>query len=160
MELLTMQVALQSVSSFAIAGGMIYSALQFRAWRRAQHVTNFSKLVELQMSLRRMRVDDPSLAKVYSHDVQGMQSDREIREYFMNLMQLSIFEIVWFSHRNEQIPGDYFQSWVKRMRAIAEEESFQRMMANPAMKILHDDFQQYMKMLVQECREKSGAANS
>ncbi len=59
-----------------------------------------------------MRVDDPSLASVYQHDVQGMSSDREIREYFMNLMQLSVFEIVWFSHKHGQLPDDYYQSWV------------------------------------------------
>jgi hypothetical protein len=148
MDLAHIQIALQTLSSLAIAGGLVYTAMQFRAWRKAAYVANFSKLVELQMMLRKMRVDDPSLASVYKHDVQGLTSDREIREYFMNIMQLSVFEIVWFSWRNGQLPRDYFDSWVKRMEAIEHEDSFRRMMASPAMKILHDDFQRYIQDLM------------
>src|SRR5690349_13767064 len=105
------QITLQSISSFAIAAGLIFTAVQFRQYRRAVHVANFSKLVEMQLHLREMRVHDPSLAAVYRHDVEHLANDREIREYFMNLMQLSVFEIVWFSHKNGQLPDDYFESW-------------------------------------------------
>lgn len=144
MTLQTVQVILQAVSSFAIAAGLFYAAAQFYYSRKAQHVANFAKLVELQMQLRRMRVEDPSLAAVYMDDVQGMTSDREIREYFFNLMQLSVFEIVWFSHRHGQLPNDYYQSWVERMKSIEREESFIKMINNPSMKILHDEFQKYV----------------
>ena len=144
MDLPLFQVCLQAISSFAIAAGLIFAAVQFLYARKAQHVANFAKLVELQMQLRRMRVEDPSLASVYKHDVQGLHSDREIREYFMNLMQLSIFEIVWFSHRLGQLPEDYYQSWVDRMKAIEQEESFRKMIDNKSMKILHDEFQKYV----------------
>lgn len=149
-----LQITLQAVSSFAIAGGLIFTAVQFRATRRAQHVANFAKLVELQFQLRKMRVDDPSLASVYKHDVEGMDSPQEVREYFMNLMQLSVFEIVWFSHRLGQVPEDYYRSWVTRMRDIEREDSFQRMIANPAMKILHDDFQNYITEMAARARTK------
>src|SRR5262245_56006461 len=57
---------LQTISSLSIAGGLIFAAFQFHAARKAQHVANFTKLVELQMSLRRMRVEQPKLASVYS----------------------------------------------------------------------------------------------
>lgn len=144
--------ALQAISSLAIAGGFIYTAIEFRKGRSARHVANFTRLVEMQMALRKMRVDDPSLANVYKHDVQGLRSDREIREYFFNLMQLSIFEIVWFSFRARQLPKDYFYSWDKRMREIAREESFRAMMEGPNMKILHDDFQSYMQTMVAQER--------
>jgi hypothetical protein len=144
MNLQLLQIVLQAVSSLAIAGGLIFAAVTFHHARRAQHVGNFTRLVELQMQLRKMRVDDPSLASVYQHDVQGMSSDREIREYFMNLMQLSVFEIVWFSHKHGQLPDDYYQSWVERMKAIEQEESFIRMINTKSMKILHDDFQKYI----------------
>lgn len=145
MDLLHTQLLLQSITSMAIAIGLIVAAFQFRHWRKVAHVSNFTKLVEMQMELRKMRVDDPELARVYKHDVEGMTSDREIREYFMNLMQVSIFEIVWFSYINDMIPDDYFESWVKRMRDIATEESFQKMVARKSMKILHDDFQKYIE---------------
>jgi hypothetical protein len=139
---------LQSLSSLAIAAGVIFAASQLRQNRRAAHVSNFTKLVEMQLQLRRMRVDNPALAKVYRHDVMALQSDDEIREYFFNLMQLSVFEIVWFSYRQGQIPYDYFLSWDRRMREIAREDSFRKMMHSGQMKILHDDFQAYVvKML-------------
>lgn len=144
MDPLYLQIILQGLSSFAIAGGLIFTAVQFRAARRTQHVANFAKMVELQFQLRKMRVDDPSLAHVYKHDVEGLQDDDEIRFYFMNLMQLSIFEIVWFSHKHGHIPDDYYESWVKRMTEIEREDSFRKMIRNPSMKILHDDFQKYI----------------
>jgi hypothetical protein len=144
MQPIYLQILLQALSSCAIAGGLIYTAMQFRAGRKAQHVANFAKLVEMQMQLRRMRVEDPSLAYVYKDDVSGLKDDDEIREYFFNLMQLSIFEIVWFSHKHGQLPDDYYQSWIKRMLAIEREDSFRKMIANPSMKILHDEFQVFV----------------
>ena len=43
-----LQITLQALSSFAIAGGLIFTAIQFGQARKAQLVANFSKLVELQ----------------------------------------------------------------------------------------------------------------
>jgi hypothetical protein len=147
---------LQAISSLAIAGGFIYTSIEFRKSRMARHVANFTQLVEMQMELRRMRVDDPSLANVYQHDVQGLKTDREVREYFFNLMQLSVFEIVWFSYRAKQLPRDYYESWDKRMREIAKEASFRAMMESPNMKILHDEFQAYVHEMVAEERARTG----
>lgn len=157
MTLQEIQVLFQSISSLALAGCFVYTAVQFKEWKKAAHVANFSKLVELQMSLRRLRVDEPHLASVYQHDVEGMSTDREIREHFMNLMQLSVFEIAWFGYRHQQLPGDYFQSWEKRMRAIAREASFRRMMNSPTVKILHDDFQAYIIQLMREAEREAEA---
>lgn len=150
MTLDLLRTILQAISSFAIAGGLIFTAVQFMKSRNAAHVANFTKLIELQMTLRRMRVDDPTLAYVYRHDVENQESDRAIREYFFNLMQLSIFEIVWFSYTHQQLPRDYFLSWDRRMREIASEPSFRLMWANRGMKIMHDEFQVYMDELVAE----------
>jgi hypothetical protein len=47
-----LQISLQAVSSFAIAGGLLYTAFQFRAARKTQAVANFAKLVELQYQFR------------------------------------------------------------------------------------------------------------
>lgn len=154
MSLQHYQVALQAVSSFAIAGGFIFTAIQFRAYRRAQHVANFAKMVEMQAHLREMRVHDPKLAEVYRHDVAHASSEREVREYFFNLMQLSVFEIVWFSWKHGQIPEDYFRSWEDRMRDIAAEPSFRTMMGTRSMKIMHDDFDSYMRRLLASVPER------
>src|SRR4051812_44276824 len=142
------QIVLQALSSFAIAGGLIFTAVQFRQARKAQLVANFSKLVELQYGLRQIRVERPELASVHPHDVQNLHSEREIQEYFLNLMQLSLFEIAWYAHKHGQLPDDYFQSWASRMWEVGREESFRRMIDNPSMKIMHDEFDQYVRRLL------------
>ncbi len=149
MTLFHVQVAFQGLAAIAIAGGALFAGYQFLQWRKTQYVANFQKLVELQMHLREMRVHDPGLARVYRHDVEHLNGDEEVRLYFFNLMQLSVYEIVWFAFRQGQIPADYFRSWEKRMRSIVAEESFRKMMANPSMKILHDDFQRYILELTE-----------
>jgi len=57
-----LQVVLQAVSALAVAGGLVYAALQFRGWRTAQYVANFTTLVELQLQLRQMVVEESTLA--------------------------------------------------------------------------------------------------
>ena len=146
---------LQSVSSICIAGGFLYSALQFRDYRRAQHVGNFTKLVELQMHLREMRVHDPELAKVYRDDVEDLASAKDVREYFFNLMQVSVYEIVWFSMRERQLPEDYFRGWEQRMRSIAAEPSFRMMVRKPSMKFMHDEFAAHVRALVDSTPARS-----
>jgi hypothetical protein len=149
LKLQMLQVTLQALSAFAIAGGLLYTAVQFRNARKSQMVANFSKLVELQYNLRYIRVQHPELASVHPRDVERLHSDREVQEYFLNLMQLSLFEIAWFAHQHGQLPEDYFHSWAKRMWQIGQEESFRRMLENPAMKIMHDDFDAYLRGLLQ-----------
>lgn len=143
----TVQIVLQALSSLAIAGGLIFTAIQFRNARKAQLVANFSKLIELQSQLRYLRVEQPSLASVSPSDVEHLKSDREIQEYFLNLIQLSIFEIAWYAHKHGQLPPDYFDSWSTRMWEVAQEESFRSMIKNPAVKIMHDEFDQYIQRL-------------
>lgn len=147
MTLQEIQVMLQAVSSFAIAGGLFFTGVQFLSYRKAAYVANFSRLVQLQMEQRKLRVDNPKLAYVHPHDVEGLAGDEDIQHYFMNLMQMSIFEIVWFSYKNGQLPEDYFQSWVKWMRIINSEESFRKAMKKESMKIFHADFLAYMQDL-------------
>jgi hypothetical protein len=150
-------VILQTITCLAIAGGFVFAAISFRQSRQATVVANFTKLVELQMHLRQMRVDDPRLAAVYKHDVEGFVNDGEVRQYFFNLMQLSLFEIAWFSYKHGQITEDYYQSWLTRMRVIQKEESFRRMMRNPAMKIFHDEFQQFVEQMMRDDASEQNA---
>jgi hypothetical protein len=141
-----LQLTLQALSSFAIAAGLIYTAIQFGSARKAQLVANFSKLVELQYQLRRLRVDNPSLAS--EGDTQHLHSDHEIQIYYVNLMQLSLFEIAWYAHKHRQIPDDYFDSWRVRIWDVAQEPAFRAMLNNPAMKIMHDEFASFVRRLV------------
>jgi hypothetical protein len=143
-----LQITLQALASFAIAGGLIFTAVQFRHARKAQLVANFSKLVELQFQLRQIRVFHPELASVHQLDVENLNSTKDIQEYFLNLMQLSLFEIAWYAHKEGELPDDYFHSWTTRMQQVAQEESFRRMIGNPAMKIMHDEFDVFVRRLI------------
>ena len=139
------QITLQALSSFAIAAGLIFTAFQFSQARKAQLVANFSKLVELQYQLRRLRVDNPKLAS--EEDTRHLHSDHEVQVYYVNLMQLSLFEIAWYAHEHGQIPEDYFQSWQVRIWDVAQEPAFRAMLDNPSMKIMHDDFATFVRRL-------------
>jgi hypothetical protein len=147
-DLQIVQITLQALSSFAIAGGLLYTAFQFRQARKSQAVANFAKLVEMQFELRRIRVERPELASVHHLDVEHLRTERDVQEYFLNLMQLSLFEIAWYSHRHGQLPEDYFASWEKRMMQLMAEDSFRGMLKSPAMKIMHDDFDIYLRGLL------------
>ncbi len=142
------QVTLQALTSFAIAGGLLYTAVQFRQAQKAQLVANFSKLVELQFGLRQMRVLNPALVSEHERESDKLRTDHDIQQYYVNLMQLSLFEIAWYAHKHGQLPADYFDSWTKRMRQLGGEPAFRNMLNNPAMKILHDDFDSYVRALV------------
>lgn len=139
------QITLQALSSFAIAAGLIYTAVQFGHARKAQLVSNFSKLVELQYQLRKLRVDNPHLAS--EGDTQHLHSEHEIQVYYVNLMQLSLFEIAWYAHKHEQLPDDYFHSWKTRIWDVAREPAFRAMLDNPSMKIMHDEFASFVRNL-------------
>ena len=66
-------------------GGLVYAALQFRGWRTAQYVANFTTLVELQLQLRKIVVEEPTLATLGAGMPPGLLPD-EIRGDFYNLM--------------------------------------------------------------------------
>ncbi len=154
-----MQLLFQAVASTAIAGGLLFTAFQFRKQREVQHFANFVKLVEMQMHLREMRVNDPSLADVlpgdvsFADDLPPEERQKAIRAYFFNLMQLSVFEIVWFGWKRGQIETDYFRSWEFRMRDIVAERSFRAMWIAPNMMFMHDEFYDYMKRMVKKLPE-------
>ena len=91
-------------------------------------------------------MDDPSLAS--AQDTANLKTDREVQEYFLNLIQLSLFEIAWYAHKHGQIPPDYFQSWTTRIWQLSREPAFRGMIDNPSMKIMHDDFDSYLRDLI------------
>ena len=121
----------------------MYAALQFRGWRFSQYVANFTKLIELQLQIRKMVIDNPSLgpAGVPAEEVQG---------YYYSLIQLSLFEIAWYSHKYGQLTDDYFDSWEVSMASIATRPAFRAMWQSDQTKILHDGFRKYMETLMQK----------
>jgi uncharacterized protein DUF6082 len=148
-EAVTFNTILQGISALAVTGSLVYAALQLRSWRTAQYTANFTKLVELQLELRKMRVDDPQLA-LTDPDLVPAGTQEEVRAYFYELMQLSLFEIAWFSHKHGQLTDDYFRSWVNNMSAVATRRSFQAMWLSSSTKIMHDGFREYLDALMAE----------
>src|SRR5262249_13881446 len=145
----TFQVVLQVVSVLAVAGGLVYAALLFWGWEAGPYVADFTTLVEVQLILRQMVVEDPTLATLGAGVLPGVVPD-EIRGTFYNLMQVSLFEIAWFSHQHGQLPHDYFVSWVASMAAVAQRPAFRTMWQRDEAKILHDGFRQYMNTLLED----------
>jgi len=137
------QLMVQATSILALTGGLIYAALQFRGWRTAQYVTNFTELVKLQLELRKMVVDDPTLA-IPGLGVPSGTRPEDIPSNFYNLMQLSLFEIAWFSHTKGQLTDNYFNSWVTNMAEVVQRPAFRAMWQSDRTKIMHDGFRQYM----------------
>ena len=133
----------QAIPVLAAAGGVVYAALQFRGWRYSQYVANFTKLIELQLQIRKMLIDDPTLGP------EGVPKE-EMRGYYYNLIQLSLFEIAWFSHRYGQLTDDYFTSWEASMVSIAKRPAFRAMWESDRTRILHDGFRKYMETLIQK----------
>jgi hypothetical protein len=84
-----LQVVLQAVSVLAVTGGLVYAALQFRGWRTAQHVANFTTLVELQ--LRQMVVEEPTLATLGAGMSPETTSD-EIRGNFYSMIKFFVLD--------------------------------------------------------------------
>jgi hypothetical protein len=140
-------VVLEVLSALSVTGGLVYAALQFRGWQVAQHVANFTTLVELQLQLRKMVVEDPTLVSLAALMSPGM-TPNEIRGDYYNLMQVSLFEIAWFSHQHGQLPHDYFASWVENMATVAQRPAFRTMWQSDRTKIMHDGFRQYMNTLL------------
>lgn len=147
------QTIVQAVSVLSMAGGLFYAALQFRSWRSAQQVANVTKLIELQLQLRKMMVDDPSLAPV-GLSMHASLSKEETRAHFYNLMQLSLFEIAWYSHGHGQLTDDYFASWEANMVRIVKRPAFHAMWTSEETKILHAGFRVYMDKLIAEHRSE------
>jgi hypothetical protein len=142
------QTIVQAVSVLSMAGGLVYAALQFRGWRTAQHVANVTKLIELQLELRKMLVDDPSLAPTGLSIPPEVISKEETRGHFYNLMQLSLFEIAWYSRIHGQLTDDYFTSWQENMTVIVKRPAFRAMWNSDQTKILHAGFRQFMDSLI------------
>jgi hypothetical protein len=145
----TLHFLVQTVSLLGVAGGLLYTGVQLRNSRNAQYVTNFTKLVELQLQLRKMVVDDPTLASLSLGP--GIEIPiKEIRGDYYNLMQVSLFEIAWFSHRHGQLTDDYFNTWAAYMVTVTERPAFRDMWKIDRTKILHNRFRAYMDTLLTE----------
>ncbi len=143
------QILVPAVSTLGVAGGLVYAGLQLRGWRDAQYVANFTKLVELQLELRKMLVDDPTLA-FHGLDMSPGIPPEDIRADYYNLMQLSLFEIAWFTHKRGQLTDDYFNSWVDSMEEVVQRPAFTEMWQREQLKIMHSGFRDYMNKVLKE----------
>jgi hypothetical protein len=72
-------------------------------------------------------------------------------------MQVSLFEIAWFSHRRGQLMEDYFKTWAAYMMTVAQRAAFRDMWKVDRTKILHNRFQKYMDavIVITETNEQS-----
>jgi hypothetical protein len=146
MNVSLLHVIIIAVPLLVAAAGLVYAAMQFRGWLASQYVANFTKLVELQLQLRKMVVDDPTLAPAGTTKVARTPAE-EMRSYYYALMQMSVFEIAWFAHKQGQLTDDYFASWEAYIAAMAKYPAFRAMWQTDRTTILHDGFREYVDTL-------------
>ena len=151
MSFSVLQALLQGIPVLAAAGGLFYAALQFRGWRDSQYVANFTKLVEVQLQLRKMVVDDPILDPLGSAEPTRSPAEK-MRKYYYALMQMGVFEIAWFTHKQGQLTDDYFASWETAMASIVKYPDFHSMWQADRAKILHDGFRHYVDALIEKSK--------
>jgi hypothetical protein len=151
------QFVVQFISTLGVAGGVVYAGKQLRGWRDSQYIANFTKLVQLQLEMRKMAVDDPTLA-FQSHGAPAA-TPRDIREDYYNLMQLRLFEIAWFTHLHGQLTDDYFNSWVAGMAEVIQRPAFKTMWDKERLKIQHSGFRDYMNEMMKQNGEVAGQRN-
>jgi hypothetical protein len=144
-----LQVLIQAIPVLAAAGGLFYAAIQFRGWRTGQYVANFTKLVDLQLQLRKMIVDDPSLDPMGREDLARSPAEKT-RKYYYVMIQMGVFEIAWFTHKSGQLTDDYFASWEDAMVSILKYPSFHAAWRTDQTKILHEGFRQYVDTLIEK----------
>ena len=94
-----------------------------------------------------MVVDEPSLARANLGSGIEFPADA-IRVGYYNLMQVSLFEIAWFSHRHGELTKDYFETWTAYMKAVAQRPTFREMWALDRSAILHNRFRKYMDSIL------------
>jgi len=75
---------------------------------------------------------------------------KDSRGYYYSLMQLSLFEIAWFTRKHGQLTDDYFASWKVSMASTAKGPAFRAIWQSDRTKILHDGFRKCMDALLQE----------
>jgi hypothetical protein len=151
-----LQIITQAIPLLAAAGGLVYAGMQLRGWQTSQYVMNFTKLVELQLELRKMIVNDPALAPKPDTDP-SLSPAEKMRTYYYALMQLSVFEIAWFTHKEGQLTDDYFASWEANMSSMVKYPAFHAMWQTDRTKILHDGFRQYVDVLIDNARAQQAA---
>ena len=94
-----------------------------------------------------MLVDDPKLA-LEGLGLPPTTPPDDIRGEYYNLMQLSLFEIAWFTHQRGQLTDDYFDSWVANMEEVVQRPAFRTMWQSEREKILHSGFRDYMNNMM------------
>ena len=144
-----LQVVLQAVSALAVTGGAGLRGLAVSGVANRAACGEFYHAGRAAITTPQMAVEDPTLATLGA----GMSPETapdEIRGNFYNLMQVSLFEIAWFSHQHGQLPHDYFASWVASMAVVAQRPAFRTMWQSDRTKILHAGFRQYMNILLED----------
>jgi hypothetical protein len=123
---------------------------QFRGWRTAQYVANFTKLVELQLQLCKMVVDDPTLAPI-GLALPAEDQGEATRGHFYNLMQLSVRNCLVQPSALSVARG--LLCLVGRQHGHDHQAtSLSDHVGSDQTKILHEGFHQYMEQVMEATR--------
>jgi len=146
--------ALMLIQTIVFSLTLIILIIQTRHLQRTIYSSNYGRMIEMLKELRVLRINDPSLAKVYAREVEGL-TDEQIRFHFFNLIVLSILEMLYIDWSQGLISKETWEYWLDAIRKISHEKSFRDMVLRKSYKIVNPDFSKIVESIV--CEEDSKA---
>lgn len=130
---------------------LIVLIIQTRHLQKTMYAANYGKMIEMLKDLRLLRINDPSLAKVYSKEVEGL-SNEDIRYHFFNLIVLSILEMLFVDWKQGLISRETWEYWLDSIRRISAEKSFREMVLRESYKIVNPEFCRIVEGIVKDAQ--------
>ena len=137
---------------------LLVLVLQTRNLQKTVYASNYGRMIEMLKDLRFMRIQDPTLARVYQGEVEGL-SDEEIRHHFFNLTVLSIFEMLFVDRKQGLITEDTWQFWLDAIRRLGGEQSFRSMVLRDSHKIVNPEFAKIVEGIIQDVVRSEATEN-
>jgi hypothetical protein len=141
--------ALMFIQTIVFGLTLIILIIQTRHLQRTIYSSNYGRMIEMLKELRVLRINNPSLAKVYASEVEGL-TDEQIRFHFFNLIVLSILEMLYIDWSQGLISKETWEYWLDAIRKISHEQSFRDMVLRKSYKIVNPEFSKIVESIVCE----------
>lgn len=114
--------------TIGIIGMLIFTLWQWKKTRETIRIDNYSKIISTLNNLRSIRIQVPSLERALFKK-RKKWTNEEIRKRVYGVELASIFEWVFFSHKNGLIGDKEWREWLSMwQRVILAEEPMRKLM--------------------------------
>jgi hypothetical protein len=135
------------VAAIAVVVSLLYLAVQIRQNTRAVRSSVFS---ELQSEIRQNSfalASNEDLARIWrqaNEDFESLTADERIRFFSHAMSQFSMYENVYFQHRNSMIEDEISEGWCSGMRFFLSRPAFKAYWANMSL-VYSRSFQSFIE---------------